>query len=164
MPTRIFNFQSILKTLVEHEAAFIVIGGVGASLQGAPLVTFDLDVVHDRSPDNLPRLLSALEELDTIYRDLGDRRIRPTLSYLASPGHQLLITREGPLDLLGTVSGDRGYVELLPHSRYIRLEDDLQVRVLDLETLIILKEETGRDKDKAVLPILRRTLEEKRHQ
>jgi hypothetical protein len=32
---------------------------------------------------------------------------------------------------------------------------------VDLETLIALKEEAGRDKDKMVLPVLRRTLEEK---
>ena len=35
-------------------------------------------------------------------------------------------------------------------------------RVLDLETLIALKEELGRDKDRAVLDVLRRTLAEAR--
>jgi hypothetical protein len=37
----------------------------------------------------------------------------------------------------------------------------LRLRVLDLETLIKVKEETGHEKDKAVRPILRCTLEEK---
>jgi len=36
------------------------------------------------------------------------------------------------------------------------------VHVLGLETLIETKQETGREQDLAVLPILRRTLEEKR--
>ncbi len=36
------------------------------------------------------------------------------------------------------------------------------MRVLDLETLIRLKTEAGRDKDLATLPTLRATLEEKR--
>jgi len=36
------------------------------------------------------------------------------------------------------------------------------VRLLDLPTLIEVKQETGGDKDKAVLAILRRTLEETR--
>jgi hypothetical protein len=36
------------------------------------------------------------------------------------------------------------------------------VRVLNLEALIRLKEETGAEKDKAVLPLLRRVLQEKR--
>ena len=33
-------------------------------LHGAPVTTFDLDVVHARDPENIARLLSALEELD----------------------------------------------------------------------------------------------------
>jgi len=37
-----------------------------------------------------------------------------------------------------------------------------RLRVLDLETLIAVKEEVGGEKDRAVLPILHRTLEEKR--
>ena len=35
----------------------------------------------------------------------------------------------------------------------------VQVRVLDLATIIALKEELGGEKDRAVLPVLRRTLE-----
>jgi hypothetical protein len=37
----------------------------------------------------------------------------------------------------------------------------LKVHVLNLDLLIRTKEETGRDRDRAVLPVLRRTLEEK---
>jgi hypothetical protein len=40
-------------------------------------------------------------------------------------------------------------------------EDNLRVRLVGLPTLIALKEESGWDKDKMVLPVLRRTLEEK---
>jgi hypothetical protein len=36
------------------------------------------------------------------------------------------------------------------------------VRVLGLEALIRVKEETGEEKDRAVLPLLRRVLQEKR--
>jgi len=39
---------------------------------------------------------------------------------------------------------------------------ELRLRVLDLETVIETKELANRDKDRAVLPILRRTLEFKR--
>jgi hypothetical protein len=38
-----------------------------------------------------------------------------------------------------------------------------QIRVLDLETLIAIKEELNSEKDRAVLPILRRTLAEKKN-
>ena len=38
----------------------------------------------------------------------------------------------------------------------------LSAQVLNLETLIAVKEEVGGEKDRAILPILRRTLEESR--
>lgn len=41
------------------------------------------------------------------------------------------------------------------------VDEGTLVRVLDLETLIAIKEDLGGEKDRAVLPVLRRTLEEK---
>ena len=40
--------------------------------------------------------------------------------------------------------------------------EGILVKVLDLETLIAIKEDLGGEKDRAVWPVLRRTLEEKR--
>jgi hypothetical protein len=161
MSTPTFDFLDILQTFAEHKVDFIVVGGVCAVLHGAPMHTFDLALVHSREPENLNRLLQALHELDAYFREHGERRLRPDHSHLASPGHQLLMTRAGPLDLLGTIHKDRGYEELLPHTLAMKVRDDLQVHLLDLATLIALKEETARDKDRATLSILRRTLEEK---
>ena len=67
----------------------------------------------------------------------------------------------GPLDLLGTIGAGRGYEDLLPHSDEIEI-GHLRLRVLSLEKLIEVKEEMGFEKDKAILPILRQTLLEKR--
>lgn len=47
---------------------FIVIGGVAAVLHGAPVSTFDLDVVHSTAPDTVSRLPQAFAELDGYYR------------------------------------------------------------------------------------------------
>ncbi|MBW1690691.1 MAG: hypothetical protein JRJ70_08075 [Deltaproteobacteria bacterium] len=63
MTNPIPDFLEILKTLTEHEVDFIVVGGVCAVLHGAPVTTFDLDLVHSRSPENLERLILALKEL-----------------------------------------------------------------------------------------------------
>ena len=155
------DFFALLSTLTAHKVDFIVIGGVCAVLHGAPVTTYDLDVVHSRDPENLNRLLAALRELDAVYREPLPRRIAPGISHVASPGHQLLTTRFGPIDLLGTVNEGQGYEELLPTTVELQVEENLRVRLVDLETLIALKEEAGRDKDKMVLPVLRRTLEEK---
>jgi hypothetical protein len=141
---------------------FLIVGGVAAVLQGAPINTFDLDVVHSTDPANVSRVLAALEELDAIYRARPDLRLRPNASHLSSAGHQLLITRLGPLDLLGSIGSGRDYQDLLVHTTELKVGPSMSVRVLDLETQIAIKEEVGGEKDRAALPILRRTLEERR--
>lgn len=154
------DFLAILQTLVQYQVDFIVVGGVCAVLHGAPIATFDLDLVHSRAPDNLPRLLAALNALDAHYRGQGGRRVRPELSHLSSPGHQLLMTCAGPLDLLGEIGKGRGYSELIVQTSELPVGGGLTVRLLNLDLLIKTKEEIARDKDMAVLAILRRTLEE----
>ena len=159
-PSRI-DFLEILRILRRHEVDGIVVGGVSGVLHGAPITTIDLDVVHSRTPANIDRLLAALEELDAFARGQGERRLRPDRTHLESGGHQLLMTVHGPLDLLGSVAGGRGYEDLVRHTVEMRV-GSLAVRVVDLDTLIEMKEHAGRDKDKAVLAILKRTRDEGR--
>src|SRR5882672_5233809 len=64
------KFKEALEVFTHHRVDFVVVGGVAAVLGGAPISTFDLDIVHDRSPANVVRLLGALAELDARYRDL----------------------------------------------------------------------------------------------
>ena len=151
-----------LRALHDGGVEFILVGGLAGVLNGAPMDTFDVDVVHSRVAANIARLLPVLDALDAVFRLQPERRLKPNASHLASAGHLNLITRYGPLDLLGTIGRDLGYQELLPHSIELAIAEGLRIRVLDLETLIALKEELGGEKDRAVLPILRRTLEEKK--
>ena len=144
------DFLAILQTMAGRGVDYIVVGGVAAVLQGAPVATFDLDLVHSREPENLNRLLAALDFLEARYRTLGAETARPTYSHLVSPGHQLLMTRWGPLDLLGTIGEAQGYSELLDRTVTLGAGQDLSVQVLDLSTLIQLKEQLAHDKDRAV--------------
>jgi len=161
MANPIVDYLAILKTLRSHGVDFVVVGGVCAVLHGAPLATFDLDVVHSREPHNLARLMAALEELHVYYRIPGRRDKKPGPSHLASAGHQLLMTLFGPLDLLGTIGQGHDYGQLLHETVEVEIGGGLKVRVLSLERLVKTKEETGQEKDKAVLPVLRRLLEER---
>lgn len=69
--------------------------------------------------------------------------------------------RYGPLDLLGEIGAGRGFDELIGESTMVLIGRGRRVRVLALEALIRIKVETARDKDRAMLAILRRTLEER---
>jgi predicted nucleotidyltransferase len=151
-----------LRALHEGGVEFVLVGGLAAVLNGAPVDTFDVDVVHSRDIDNVARLLRVLEALDAVYRMQLERRLKPTASHLSSAGHQNLITRYGPLDLLGTIGRNLAYRDLIPHSIELNIGEGLRIRVLNLETLIAIKEELNGEKDRAVLPVLQRTLEEKR--
>lgn len=155
------RFLEILKVLTRHRVDFIIVGGVSAVLHGAPVTTFDLDVVHSRDRQNVARLLSALEELEAVYRAQPDRQLHPGEGHLAGPGHQLLLTKFGPLDVLGMIGKSRTWEDLLAGTRAMEIDSGVAVRVLDLETLIAVKEELGFPKDIAVLPVLRQALKER---
>ena len=113
------------------------------------------------SEENVAKLLRVLDSIDAVYRMQPSRRLKPNAGHLSSPGHHNLITNCGPLDVLGTVGRGLSYEELLPHTIEMEIGNGQRVRVLDLATIIALKEELGGEKDLAVLPILRRTLEQK---
>jgi hypothetical protein len=149
-----------LRTLCESDIQFIVVGGLAAVLNGAPVQTYDVDVVYSREQANIDRLLKFLQEIDAIFRIQPERRLRPARSHLAADGHLNLLTRYGPVDLLATIGQNLGYSDLLPHSTEMVIGEGRYVRVLDLETLISIKEQLATEKDVAVLPILRQTLRE----
>jgi hypothetical protein len=151
------DFARILASLHRHRVRFVVVGGVAAVIEGAPVATFDVDIVPDRSAANIPRLVAALRELGAHYRTRRDTRRPPDPGALAGDGHHLLMTRFGPLDVLGVVGAGRDFEQLLAHSSRRRLRG-FYVRVMDLETQIAVKQELGHQKDRAVLPLLRETL------
>lgn len=155
--------DDILELLVLAEVEFVVVGMAAAVLQGAPMVTADIDIVHRRTPENVDRLLGVLRSLDAVYR-IDPRRPSPQASHLLGPGHHLLTTRLGDLDCLGTIGNpgeELGYEELLPDAVELSL-GEAHVRVLALEKLIAIKRRAGRPKDLAVLPALAATLDELR--
>jgi hypothetical protein len=130
-------------------------------IQGAPITTNDLDIVHRRTPENVARLLEVLLSLDATMRyDFAHRGLRPTAEMLAGRGQINLSTSLGPIDPLCELSEGRGYDELLSHTEAVTDEGRL-LRVLDLPTLIEVKTKAGRPKDKLVLPILIATLQER---
>jgi len=155
------DFIGALRVLREGGVKFIVVGGGAAVLNGAPVNTFDLDIVHARNEYNVAKLLSVLDRIDAIYRMRPGRQLKPNASHLSSPVHQNLITSCGPFDVLERIGRGLGYEELLPRSIEMDTGGGVRVRVLNLETIVTLKEELAGEKDLAVLPVLRRTLEQK---
>src|SRR5215208_8137626 len=78
------DLAALLAKLGDASVEFIVVGGAAAVLQGAPITTNDLDIVHRRTPENVARLLEVLLHLDATMRyDFAHRGLRPTAEMLA---------------------------------------------------------------------------------
>jgi len=71
------RFKDPLEILARHRVDLVVVGSIAAVLNGAPIATFDLDVVHSRSQENLDRLAAALTDTEARYRDLSGRDLLP---------------------------------------------------------------------------------------
>ena len=85
--------------------------------------------------------------------------VRWMLSLTPAERLQVLEQHSADLEEMRKLNAD-----LLPHSVEQDIGDGIRVRVLNLETLISLKEDLGREKDRAILTLLRQTLEEQRRQ
>ena len=154
------RYFQLLELLTRHDVDFIVIGGVAAILEGVPITTLDLDIVYDRAPENLERLLGVLQAIEASYRDPAGRHIVPTIEKLATLRMSLMKTNLGPFDVLASIRG-ASYEDLLKSTK-MRQVGELRLRVLKLAKVIESKEQANRDKDRAVLPLMRKTLELKR--
>jgi hypothetical protein len=148
------DLEALLRALGDAGVDLIVVGGAAAVIHGAPITTQDLDIVPSQAPSNLARLLRVLEQLDTRFRPVRpDRDIRPTMEHLTGTGQLNLVTEHGPLDVLLRLHDSRGFDELRSHT--IEVSDaGLRVCVLDLQTLISIKQATGRARDALVVPLL----------
>ncbi len=145
------DFQKLLETLSGGGVRFVIAGGVAATIHGSARLTSNIDVVYDRSADNLRRLVSALAPLKPYLRGapaglpftFDEATLRAGLNFTFT-------TSAGPIDLLGEMAGVGGYAELEGHTVDVELFGKTY-RCIDLETLIRAKRAAGRPKDLEVI-------------
>ena len=152
----------ILAGLADAGIEFVVVGMTAGVLLGAPVVTFAVDIVHRRSPENVDRLLGWLLAHDAWHRfELQNRHLPPTREQLSGSGHINLQTDLGKLDVLCKLSAGEGYEEI--HGDIVWLEHGThRIRVLGLERLIAVKAKAGRAKNRLAIPVLIAALDEQR--
>ena len=156
------SFRETLELLNKHEVEYIVVGGVAAVIQGAPVTTFDLEALVRVSEENADRLNRALVELDARYRE-HQSRLSPTKEDILAGGHRLLLTRAGPLDVLGFVGDQERYDDLLDRSSEVVMSVG-RFLVLDLEELVRQERRSSRAKDRAMLELLEEALHQRQQQ
>ena len=141
------DFSTLLRVLDDHDVAYILVGGAAATVHGSARLTLDVDVVYQRTPDNLARLVSAL----TPYAP-GLRGAPTGLPFqwdvetLNRGLNFTLTTTIGAIDLLGEIAGGGTYERLLPDTDEVTAFG-VTCRCVTLERLIHLKRSAGRVKD-----------------
>jgi predicted nucleotidyltransferase len=155
------NLREILPILVQNNVRFIVIGGAAALVHGSARLTYDVDVVYGRDPENLRRLATALQPYQPYLRGAppglpfrwDERTLKSGLNFT-------LTTTLGDLDLLGEVAGGGFFEQLLPFTQELETFG-VQCRFVTLEKLIQLKRAAGRPKDLEAIAELQALLEER---
>ena len=158
------NFaEKIVIALAEGHCEFVIVGGLSAVLQGAPIVTQDLDVCYRRTRENLARVAAALRPFDLRLRNLpeGLPNVFDQQSLELGCNFTLELNDGEEFDLLGVMSAVGDYEAIIGRAIEMDVAGHL-VRVLSLEDLIRTKRAAGRPKDLAVLPTLEATLQMQR--
>ena len=149
------NDKLLLERLRKSQVEFVIVGGVGCLLYGAPLVTYDLDICIRLTADNFHRIESALKGLHPYHRlAAGKLPLELTDELCARLKNIYLQTDLGKLDCLGEIAGVGNYDEVVGKAVTMPFSFG-ECRVLTLEALIASKLAAGREKDLAALSFLR---------
>ena len=135
---------AFLKELRKHHVEFMIVGAAAAALQGAPIVTQDIDLwfrdIHD------PGIGKALAKVGGAF--VPSIGLHPP----AFAGEAVRL-----FDIVLTMHGLGAFDEEKKHSLIVDL-GRLSVRILALERIIKSKETVGRPKDELTIPVLRDAL------
>jgi hypothetical protein len=133
------DYARLLAALHDAGVRCTVVGGAAATAHGSVRLTLDLDVVYDRSPDDIDRLVAALAPQRPYLRGappglpfvFGAETIRRGLNFM-------LTTDVGWIDLLGEIAGGGTFEQLMAHTVRMRLFER-PFAVLSLPQLIHVK-------------------------
>jgi len=143
----------VARLLSKHRLDAVLIGNAAAALQGSPVTTLDFDFMFRKTRRNL-------EKLRGLADDLGATVFRPF--YPASELYRVVRDADAlQLDFMARVDGIRSYESLRGRASVARFGKH-EIRVAALEDIIRSKEAADRPQDRAVLPVLRKTVRESR--
>lgn len=151
------RIAAVCQELLDHEVAFVVIGGVAARLHDTGHATVDVDVCPSRTDDNLVRLAAALRAMSARLRAEGEPEgvpFDPHPDQLRQLTTLTLLTTHGPVDLCLEPAGfAEGYDALRP-GQVVVVVSGVDVPVASLSDVVTSKRAAGRPKDIVALPAL----------
>jgi predicted nucleotidyltransferase len=142
---------AIGRALQQARLEAILIGNAGAALQGAPVTTVDFDFLFRKTPRNLAKLKTFASVLDAVV-------LRPY--YPASDLFRVVRDDDGlQVDFMATVHGLKSFEGVRARAATVVIEG-VPIAVASLADIVKSKRAAGRPRDKAVLDILEKAVEE----
>jgi hypothetical protein len=134
----------LLGSLLRHKIRFMVVGLSAAALQGAPVVTEDVDLWFDNLSD--PKIMQALVKVGAAY--IPPFGHNPPM--LGGAGSE-------PFDIALRMNGLGEFADEWKRAIKIKV-GRLWLKVLPLERILASKQAANRPKDRRVIPVLQNTL------
>jgi hypothetical protein len=152
--------ERLITTLARHGVRYVLIGALGARLQGFPRMTADADITPARDLDNVDRLSAALRDLDArVYTESVPEGLTFDCSaaMLARADLWNLVTSAGRVDVAFVPSGTGGYDDLVRGAVHFDVYG-VDLSVARLEDIIRSKEAADRPQDRQDVIVLREML------
>ena len=134
----------LLESLLRHKIRFMVVGLSAAALQGAPVVTEDVDLWIENLSD--PKLMPALVKVGAAY--IPPFGLNPPM--LGGAGSE-------PFDVVIRMNGLGEFADEWKRAVEIKV-GKLHLKVLPLERILASKQAANRPKDRRVIPVLQNTI------
>jgi hypothetical protein len=149
------ELESLLGRLIERQLPFVIVGGYAAMAHGVTLVTQDIDVCIEFTPDKLFQLRDAVADLHPVHR-MTPQRLPLVIdnSNVGALKNLYLDTDWGSLDCLSEVKGIGKYDAVLEFAQNVMLPAG-RCAILNIDGLIKAKEAMNRTHDQLTILQLR---------
>lgn len=132
----------LLRALLRNGVEFVIVGGVAAQLRGWAGATADLDIAVASDESNAERINRSLAEVGLMKTDVGGLGTS-------------FDTKYGRLEIVRRANGIGMYDDWMRNASKMKF-NHLTIMVAAMDDIVRSKESSNREKDRAVLPGMRR--------
>jgi hypothetical protein len=156
MTTPLVDLRGLLRGLHEHRVDYVLTGALAMIFYGYVRNSEDLDIVVGPGEENINRVAEWLMSIDAVLKLNPERRFGPRERWGMHRGsNATVLTSLGQVDVVQRLPGLPEWSQLVEQAEVYEV-DDLQVAVINRQTLIELKRRRGSHLDLADIEAIER--------
>ncbi len=146
-------YERIFREFEERKLRYAVIGGIAVNLHGYNRVTGDLDILLSLEDGNIRLFIDVVEKLGLVPRvpvALSDFAVKEKRQeWIDTKGMKVfsVFNPQDPLEHIDVMIDNPLSIDKYLSSAQVLQSDDLKISVVDIDSLIQLKREAGRERD-----------------